>query len=163
MEEMRTKRIRSVAGTAVIVALATVVVIVAVRARGGALRESLGRGTLVACALLVGLRLFGIVRKRLRAQRAAPLYAPCRSPDRFDVVPAELGRILAEVSMAAGSREQYEKGLAARLGALVERRARLWDRRASGSGNRPTAAEVPAAKGVSVGELDRIVSGIEET
>jgi hypothetical protein len=119
-------------------------------------RELLGRGALVVCALVVGLRVFGALRRRLRSQRAAPLVASSRSPDRFEVVPAELGRILAEVARTTGGREQHEKTLAARLGALMARRELL------SAGRAPLSSHRLPAEGTSLRELGKIVAEIEE-
>jgi len=123
-----------------------------------------GRTLLVVSVILGGARLFGAVRRALRAQRGGLLEAASSSPDRGDVVPTELRYIMSEVAKGWESQSQYARFLAPRLARLAERRARL--------SARPTmpmrfpvsdgARGSVKTRGPSVREIDEMVRKIKE-
>jgi hypothetical protein len=137
---------------------------VALPLQGSTYAAVVGNVILVVCALVVLLRLHAAVRRAVGATSGAPLVAATRGPERVDTVPAELRRVVSDIARTRESTGQYEKTLAPRLERLGERRARL-------AGGQKTPPQLvprggllrrPARRGLTVGEIDRIVRTIEE-
>jgi hypothetical protein len=149
---------------AVLGVLAAIGIGAALSLEGSTYATVVGHTILVVCALVVLVRLHAAVRRAARVHRGEPLEAACRGSERTDIVPAELRRILSDVARTRESKEQYTKSLGPRLERLGERRARL------GEGQKPPAQSPlrdgsprrAARRGLTVGEIDRIVRTIEE-
>jgi hypothetical protein len=123
-----------------------------------------GRILLVVSVLLGGVRLFGAVRRGLRAQRGGLLEAASSSPDRGDVVPTELSRVMSEVAKGSESQSQYARSLAPRLARLAERRTSLSARPATPIDLRAAEGRPGSVKtrGPSVREIGEMVRKIKE-
>jgi hypothetical protein len=160
---------RSPSVVAVLGILVVIGIAIALPLQGSTYAAVVGYVVLLTCALGVLVWLYAAVRRGFRVYRGEPLRAASRDLERSDILPAELRRIQSDVARAQESAEEYGKFLEPRLQRLAERRARLTGGRIVPSDlvtqevdPKTGSRRRPARRGLTVGEIDRIVRTIEE-